>query len=335
MKDSNIYYSVGPLLYYPANKSNIVTSLVKEKFGCFFSLALCLEDTIGDEFVAQAEDQLLHTLTTLQKKQKQYSFYMPKLFIRVREPAQIPRLTANMGEERSLITGFILPKFSLENADAYLSEIQTLNEGRDSFYIMPILESPAMVRLTDRYRLLYELKSKLDVMEQWVLNIRVGGNDLCNVFGLRRHAYETIYDIRPVADILSDIVTVFGLDYVVSGPVWEYYNGSLWEAGLVNELTKDKLFGFVGKTVIHPKQISLVNQSFMIEETDYQDALKILGWDTDCANLVEGNQAGERMNEYKTHFNWAQKTVCLAKTYGIKKGHQFKQSGIPLQAQIF
>ena len=60
----------------------------------------------------------------------------------------------------------------------------------------------------------------------------------------------TIYDLGPVAAILLDIVTAFGTEYVVSGPVWEYYAGPGWEEGLRRELELDLLNGFTGKTVI-------------------------------------------------------------------------------------
>ena len=69
------------------------------------------------------------------------------------------------------------------------------------------------------------MRAQLDTVSGSILNIRVGGNDLSHAFGLRRPANRTIYDLRPVADILIDIVAAFGTQYVVSGPVWEYYSG--------------------------------------------------------------------------------------------------------------
>ena len=56
MKDNVLYYSVGALLYCPANKESIANSIINEKFGTKFSLALCLEDTINDDFVAESEE---------------------------------------------------------------------------------------------------------------------------------------------------------------------------------------------------------------------------------------------------------------------------------------
>lgn len=316
MNHSVIYYSIGPLLYCPANNESIVSSLVHTKFGENYSLALCLEDTIPDHMVEAAEYQMAGSLKAIKETASSHSFYLPKIFIRVREASQIGRVIDRLGDCRDLVTGFILPKFAPDNADAYIQEFLSVNAS-GNFYIMPILESPAMVDLRNRREILYSLKEKLDQIESNVLNIRVGGNDLCNVFGFRRHVDEVIYDIKPIADILSDIVTVFGQDYVISGPVWEYFNGDLWEAGLKKELIRDKMFGFIGKTVIHPNQIPVVNQAFQVSRADYEDAVSILNWDPASGSLVSGNPSHERMNEFKTHCRWAERTIYLAQAYGI------------------
>ena len=62
MKDSILYYSVGPLLYCPANHKSLANSLIHERFGRHFSLAVCLEDTIRDDRIAEAEHELIHFL---------------------------------------------------------------------------------------------------------------------------------------------------------------------------------------------------------------------------------------------------------------------------------
>ena len=48
MNNSLLYYSVGALLYCPANKKTIVDSIINNRFGTKYSLALCLEDTIRE-----------------------------------------------------------------------------------------------------------------------------------------------------------------------------------------------------------------------------------------------------------------------------------------------
>ena len=80
----------------------------------------------------------------------------------------------------------------------------------------------------------------------------------------------------------------------------------------------DMLNGFMGKTIIHPNQIPVVNESYKVSLTDYTDAKSILNWDTTSNSLVSGNLVKERMNEFKTHYNWARQTLLLADAYGIK-----------------
>ncbi len=319
MKNSMLYYSVGALLYCPANNEGIVNSLTNEKFGNCFSLALCLEDTINDDCILEAEIKLINTMQTLYRLSETKPFFIPKIFIRVRNAKQIISLLERCGASKKLITGFIIPKFSLENADEYIDTIVSVNHtSGQPIYMMQILESPTIISLQNLYYILYVLKEKLDKIEELVLNIRVGGNDLCHMFGFRRHSNESIHNIRPISDIFSDIVTIFGMNYVISGPVWEYYSGDNWDNGLVQELQEDRLLGFTGKTVIHPKQISLINNAYKVTKKDYEDAYSILNWDTTSPSFVAGSVTKERMNEYKTHFNWANKIMFLSEAYGIQ-----------------
>lgn len=319
MNNSLLHYSVGALLYCPANKKSIVDSITNNRFGTKYSLALCLEDTIRDDCVAEAEHILAGSLRRLQQQSWSKDFYLPKIFVRVRNARQIGRLYKAFGESAALVTGFILPKFSLENADGYIQEIKGINEvSAKPVYTMPIYESPSIIDLRDRFDILYTLKDRLSQIEDRVLNIRVGGNDLCHAFGFRRHDDESIHQIRPVADIFSDIITVYGMDYVVSGPVWEYYHSHNWEKGLYHEIADDKLCGFVGKTVIYPSQIAVVNEAYKVSENDYQDASAILNWDKTSHSLVAGSASNERMNEYKTHSRWALRTLLMAEYFGVK-----------------
>ena len=320
MKDDKIYYSVGALLYCPANNESIVRSLTKEKFGKKYSLALCLEDTINDDFVEEAELIMINSLKKIYDFKKENDLFLPKIFIRVRRSVQIPRIMQALEDAQQLVTGFIIPKFTPDIADEYIDAIFKASEdyGR-TIYMMPILESQTMIDLRTRYDILYTIKDKLKRIEPLVLNIRVGGNDLCKMFGFRRHSSESIHDIKPVSNIFSDIVTVFGLDYVISGPVWEYFNGDNWDEGLKNEIAGDILCGFIGKTVIHPNQIEVVRNAYKVSLKDLQDANSILNWSKNSASLVAGSQAKERMNEYKTHCIWAEKIRILAEIYGVKQ----------------
>lgn len=313
-------YEVGPLLYSPATNSSITTSVIEEHFGKLYSLALCLEDAIADDSVEMAEKQLIETLNEIMDATIKNKFYIPKIFIRVREPKQLARLSEHLGRSKTIVTGFIFPKYHLQNADEYNRVMKAINKDSEKdFYMMPILESKDIIDLATRKEILLGIKEKIDEMKSTVLNVRVGGNDFCNEFAVRRYYNQMIYDIIPIAQLLGDILTVFSRDYVVSGPVWEFFasDNDEWKRGLKRELLFDKLNGFVGKTVIHPKQINVVNESLKVSKKDYEDAKAILQWDKKNEKGVSKSCAGERMNEVKTHMNWASKTLILAEIYGI------------------
>lgn len=250
---------------------------------------------------------------------REKQFFLPKIFIRIRDPKQIVSLVKRLKENIEIVSGFIVPKFNLENAKEYINEIILANElSKKKLYMMPIYENSAIIDMRYRVDILYSLKDLLSQIDELVLNIRVGGNDLCHMFGFRRHVDESIHNIKAISNIFSDIITVYGQDYVVSGPVWEYYAGDNWEEGLIREIKDDKLCGFTGKTVIHPNQIHVINEAYKVTRYDLDDAQSILGWNKDSGSLVLGSLSKDRMNEYKTHVNWAKKIVFLAEAFGIK-----------------
>lgn len=312
-------YSVGALLYSPALNRKVADSVISEKFERPYSLALCLEDTISDDSVEMAEKQLNMTLQKIADAKKSKDFYKPMIFIRVRSYDQLIKIFNEYRENMEVVDGFIFPKYSLPNADNYNAAIRDINKSSNKvFYMMPILESKDIIEYSTRHQVLAALKEKIDSMKEYVLNIRVGGNDFSNEFAARRHYDETIYDILPISQLLGDILTVFSRDYVVSGPVWEFFSSDNdeWKRGLRNELKYDRLNGFVGKTVIHPKQIKIINEALKVTQKDYEDAKTILNWDENGLQVGK-SFAGERMNEVKTHINWAYKTMVLAEIYGV------------------
>ena len=319
IENIELKYRVGALLYTPALNRKVADSIIAEKYNRPYSLALCLEDTIADDSVEFAEKQLGITLKKLSEADADKNFYRPMIFIRVRNCEQLLRLWEKSAEWSEIITGFIFPKYSLENADSYNEAMRKINlEAHRTIYMMPILESRDIVEYSTRHTVLTDLKNKIDSVKDLVLNIRVGGNDFSNEFAARRHYDETIYDILPISQLLGDILTVFTREYVVSGPVWEFFSSDNeeWKIGLRNELKLDKVNGFIGKTVIHPKQISVVNEALKVSHKDYEDAKEILNWD-ESGLQVGKSFAGERMNEVKTHINWANKTITLAEIYGV------------------
>lgn len=316
------HYEIGALLYCPASTTGIAQAILEGNIPTPFSLAFCLEDTVGESFVEEAISTLVESIGILYQKKyiENMDFYLPKIFIRVRNPKQMEELWSRLGERAWAVEGFIAPKTSPESAPVYIDYLRNINQKtKKPCYFMPILESRDMIDLRSRTQFLYSVKQQLQEVEELVASVRVGGNDLCHCFDLRRNRNTSIHEIPVITHLLSDIMAVFALDYPISSAVWEYYKGEHWDTGLKKELEQDRMNGFIGKTVIHPVQIPLVHQAYQVSQEDFNDAKSILQWDINSPTLVSGNTTGQRMNEYKTHSNWAKHILLLAEVYGIKQ----------------
>ena len=319
IQDIELKYSVGALLYTPALNAKIADSVISGKLGNQYSLALCLEDTVGDDMVETAETQVCESLRKIAAAAEASAFYLPKIFIRVRRPEQLPCVWARLKAHARVLTGFILPKYSTENAGAYNQAMTEINaQSAKKIWMMPILESADIVEPATRAEILGKIRDLIRSADDIVLNVRVGGNDFSNQFSVRRHYDETIYDILPIAQLMGDILAYFSRDYIVSGPVWEFFSSDNdeWKNGLRRELKLDRLNGFIGKTVIHPKQIPVVNEMLRVTNKDYEDAKNILHWDNQGLQVGK-SFGGERMNEVRTHYNWAKRIMLLSEIYGI------------------
>ena len=312
-------YSIGGLLYAPGMNRKVPQKVKNGSFPFLTSLAFCLEDTIQDDCLEEAEQilkEVLGELAEIDEKKR------PLVFVRIRTPEHMRHIIDLYKDYSDIISGYLLPKFDLSNMNDYIACIKKVNAGKDKItYIMPILETRMIADVATRIGTLTKIKESLDTIKDYVLNVRVGGNDFCNLYGLRRAASQTIYDIGVIRDIFVDIINIFASDYVVSGPVWEYFGAEcdgVWDKGLARELELDRINGFIGKTAIHPSQLPIIYESLKVSRSDYEDAMKILGWDKGPLGVAK-SEGGNRMNEVKVHGKWAKKISILADIYGIKE----------------
>lgn len=320
-----IKYSLGGLMYTPAHNSKVSSFITDKKYEHLRSLALCLEDAIADGTEDAAIEQIGKTFSEIRESAESGIIIpgeLPYMFVRVKSPDQIERV-AEITEYSRYLTGFIFPKFDIQNAQTYLETLSKINQNVDNIlYGMPILESRSVLDIRNRINTLSEIKDITDSYRDNIINIRIGGNDFCSRFGVRRNITDSIYDIAAVSSVIGDIVNIFSGDYVVSAPVWDYFsNGNpgdtAWSDGLRNEIKKDILNGLTGKTAIHPSQLAVIDEELAVSEEDYADAVSILGWNDSQLAVAKGI-SGNRMNEEKVHRNWAEKIVIRAFVYGIR-----------------
>ncbi|KAF6584711.1 HpcH/HpaI aldolase/citrate lyase family protein [Paenibacillus sp. EKM211P] len=367
-------YAIGAALYMPATRSEVAQEIKNGKHEGLTTVILDLEDAIGDQQVGQAEESLAQQLLLLLSYVRtgvMSEQQLPLLFVRVRSVEQLERLLNSLGETLALLTGFVLPKFSSDNGRAYFALIaeynRTMHTGAGDasltpvLYGLPILESSKIIYRETRWKELLAIKEILDEVQEYVLNVRIGATDFSSLYGLRRSPDITIYEIAVIRDCIADIINLFGRvdsDYVVSGPVWEYFSHrerifkpqlrvSPFEDafgkpgrhlrmdfisdavdGLIREVMMDKENGIIGKTIIHPSHIKPVQAMYAVTHEEYMDALEIVERNDGSLGVFKSTYAN-KMNEIKPHLNWAYRIINRSKVYGVLHEQQHFVSLLP------
>lgn len=352
--------AVGAALYMPATRQEIADDILTGKIQGLVSMVLDLEDAIGENQVGFAEESLthqLHRMNSLLQIGAIDEQNLPLTFIRVRSPEQLIRMIAHLDETISIVTGFVLPKFSVGNGKRYFEIISEYNmmkgSNRPILYGLPILETADVIYRESRSDTLLQIKAILDEYKEYVLNVRIGATDFSSLFGLRRSPDMTIYDIGVIRDCITDIINVFGRvqdPFVISGPVWEYFKServlkpqlrqtpfedsagrlgrklrmeyiNVYVDGLIREVAMDKENGIIGKTIIHPTHLLPVQSLYVVTHEEYLDATNIIA-NNDGYHGVLKSQYENKMNEIKPHLNWAHRILIRSKVYGVLHDNQ-------------
>ncbi|MEU0097617.1 HpcH/HpaI aldolase/citrate lyase family protein [Streptomyces sp. NPDC006267] len=248
--------ALGATLYSPATRPALADDVLKQAGRGVVSMVLCLEDSIDDAEVTDAEANLIRQFAALAARDAasgsqgaasapaaqdradtpgeahgtpgEAGVDVPLLFIRVREPAQITDLVRRLGDSVRMLSGFVLPKFTEERGRHFLEALTEAEAacGRRLF-AMPVLESPELLHLETRGEILRGIARSVDKYRDRVLALRLGVTDFCSAYGLRRAPDMTAYDVHIVASVIADVVNVLGradgTGFTITGPVWEYF----------------------------------------------------------------------------------------------------------------
>ncbi|MFD4020114.1 HpcH/HpaI aldolase/citrate lyase family protein [Streptomyces sindenensis] len=234
--------ALGATLYSPATRPSLADDVLKQAARGVVSMVLCLEDSIDDAEVIDAEANLIRQFAELDAREaapgpaprhegdagSTAGADVPLLFIRVREPAQITDLVRRLGDSVRMLSGFVLPKFTEERGRQFLEALAEAETacGRRLF-AMPVLESPELLHLETRGDILRGIARSVDKYRDRVLALRLGVTDFCSAYGLRRAPDMTAYDVHIVASVIADVVNVLGRadgsGFTITGPVWEYF----------------------------------------------------------------------------------------------------------------
>jgi citrate lyase beta subunit len=354
--------ALGATLYSPGDRANLAADIRKQAaLGCL-SMVLCLEDSIADDAVEAAEDNVVRTLKNLSRSSGRQGTGVADpaagdaimLFVRVRTPEQMLRLSRRCGESLDVLSGFVVPKFENESGygQRFIDALHRIHDGTRPgrsgagrrLRIMPILESRAMMHVETRAGALTRIRRLLLANRDDILAVRIGATDLSSAFGLRRSRDLTIYDVKVVASVIADIVNVLGRredGFIITGPVWEHYantermlrpmlrNTPFASSedrelrhrillsnldGLMRETALDLANGLLGKTVIHPSHVPLVHAMSVVSLEEYLDAGVIVG---NSGGGAAASPFGNKMNEMKPHQAWAEQILLRAAAFGV------------------
>ena len=285
--------SMGASLYVPANHKDLMALANGKRIGHARSLIFCTEDSVADHDLSWALFNLSVVLANMSADSR------AERFVRVRNAEVMARVLAMPGVDK--LTGFVIPKATRHNFESYFRLVRDTDH-----MLMPTLET-AEVFNDDEMRKFRKMLEAPGVRSR-ILALRIGGNDLLALLGLRRPRGMTIYR-TPLGPVIARLVTTFRpYVFVLTAPVFEHLD--LPEL-LDQEVAEDIAYGMVGKTAIHPTQIAPIELHYRVKPRDLEAARAIL--DVDAPAVFKMHDS---MCEVATHRAWAQRMVDQSNVFG-------------------
>ncbi len=289
-------WCLGASLYMPAHRLDLMDCANGEKLSDLRSMIFCTEDAV---LHTEVDSSLRHLGLCLQGFRDTPQRFR---FIRARNPEILARLLELPAIEK--IDGFVLPKFNTDVFHAYFDQLQGSH-----FKVMPTLETRDVFDV-GAMRELRQGLAQDGIFEQ-ILMLRIGGNDLLNLLGIRRPRQMTLYE-TPLGHVIAQLVTTFKpYGFSLSAPVFEYLEDT---TTLQKEIRLDLAHGLIGKTAIHPAQIALIEAMYGVEREEYEMALS-LGKSSSPAVF----RMHDAMCEVATHQQWGQDILNRWQCYGDRQ----------------
>ncbi|MCQ9471307.1 HpcH/HpaI aldolase/citrate lyase family protein [Pseudomonas alliivorans] len=291
-------YALGATLYMPATRDDILDVVFAEKLPELRSLVVCLEDAVALIDIETALVNLRQVLTRIQDRGGRPASG-PLLFVRPRDAAMARIL--NDWPLMVHVDGFVVPKLSLKTLSSWEQAVTN-----PALALMPTLETPEVFNPTAMVELGQALKANLD---ERIIALRIGGNDLMGCLGLRRNPAMTLYG-TPMGYVIPMLAGVMGSQgFALTAPVFEQL---ATPDILQQELTLDIANGLVGKTAIHPSQVNIIQNALRVSLEDMNSARMILN--SVAPAVFKYNDA---MCEPATHYKWATHIMERAKWHGV------------------
>ena len=286
------YTELGATLFIPASHKNLEAILLDSKYKGLKSLLIDTEDGLDEKDYESSLGTIAKLLPEL-IEQKLY------IFIRPRDTQTLKTLLSFKDIEK--IDGFILPKFSLTNAKEYLKLLEN-----SEHCIMPSIEGSELFHQQE----LLELRDLLLTNKQKIVLVRFGLEDMLRQLGLRRSCEESVFDFAAINATLGNFIALFkSAGFAVSGGVYPCFDDL---SGFVKDVKRDMREGLFSKTIIHPKQIDIVNTLYQVTKEEFDEAQKIINSNENIFSL------NAKMAERTTMLPYSLEILKRAKVYGLR-----------------
>ncbi len=286
------YTEIGATLFVPALHKDLKTIVIGRKYPELKSVLIDTEDAIAKDKLELAFEAIKDILSIYKKSSL-------LVFIRPRDISALLKILKF--ENIESIDGFILPKFSLENAQLYFDALQ----GKD-FSLMPSIEGKELFNQNS----LYKLRDIIVDNRKNIILIRFGLEDMLRQLKMKRDCDETLFDFSSTSYIIGAFIAIFKSEgFAVSGGVYPFFKNM---QGFVKDVQRDLKEGLFSKTIIHPNQIKISNELYKVTKKEFEEALEICKSDKEIFN-----QDG-KMAEVITMIPFSKEIVARANIYGIE-----------------
>lgn len=286
-----------PLLYVPADRSDLAALVSGEKFPQVQSIVICLEDSVHASERRRLAAELRGLIRGLEHAQGAVGDRGPvRVYLRPADEEILRILLGLPGIER--IDGFVVPKSTPHR----LGQWAQLTCQR--FALLPILETREALDPWGRRDLADACAAHRDLIPR----VRIGANDLFSLLGgLRRPRGRTVYE-TPVGRVIDELITVFApRDFPLSGPVFD----RLDDLGtLARECVDDVQRGLFNKAALNPRQVEVIAESYRPTAQEMEEATQILRPDAPAVFRLGGS-----MQEPACHRAWAEGIIRRARSF--------------------
>ena len=331
---------LGATLYSRANQSTLGQRIRSAGSRGVTSTVVCLEDAIADRDLDSALENMVAEFSLLAAATEA----LPLIFVRARNPAHLDTVVDRLGALAAVVNGYVAPKFSAADAEAWFAALDRATEqsGRAG---VPHARAWSRRRCSTSRPVATSCRpsparSTSAATRCWPCAPAWPTCAACSACAAARSrpctASRPCATASPTSSTCSAAPT--GATWCRAG-VWEYFqrderlfrpelrqsmfddDGTLRDQlmdrhfdGLMSEVEADLANGLLGKSVVHPMHVAVVNALHTVPHEEWIDAESVLEEEGGGATA---SRFRNKMNEAGPHRLWAERIVRRGRAFGV------------------